>query len=68
MHGESVSRLQPTPRALFAEHDADQLQGHRQGDLGPVVVTGEVSREKPAETMPLDRRLGTEVDEPGDAA
>jgi hypothetical protein len=30
------------------------------------VVTGEVSREETAKTVSLDRRLGTEVDEPGD--
>lgn len=66
VHGKDVSHLQPTPGALLTEHDADQLQGHRQGDLGSVVVTGEVSREETAKTVPLHRRLGTEVDEPGD--
>lgn len=66
VHGEHVSCLQPAPGTLFAEHDADQFQGHRQGDLGPVVVAGEVSWEKLAETMSLDGWLGTEVDDSGD--
>lgn len=66
MHGEHVPRLQTAPGTLVAEHAPDQLQSDRKGDLGPVVVAGEVGREEFAETVSPIRRLHAEVDEPGD--
>ncbi|MFE7842879.1 hypothetical protein ACFU53_44500 [Streptomyces sp. NPDC057474] len=52
--------------AFVAEHGPYQLQSDRKGDLGPVVVAGEVGREEPAEAMSPIRRLHAEVDETGD--
>ncbi|MFE9837688.1 hypothetical protein ACFYP4_21515 [Streptomyces sp. NPDC005551] len=52
MHGEQIPHLQSAPGALVAEHRTDQFQGDRKGDLGPVVVAGEVGREEPAEAVP----------------
>ncbi|MFE1464673.1 hypothetical protein ACFW6M_26675 [Streptomyces nigra] len=52
---------------MAAEHDPDQFQSDRKGNLGPVVVAGEVGWKEPIEAMSRSGRFHAEVDEPSDS-